>query len=70
MTTLGEDMPRQQARVRGLLGVANQLKNTPGVNMNFCIAVYESTLKEADEAVISGDLPRMIRAYSALKECE
>lgn len=34
----------------------------------FSAAMIEQTLREADAAAISGDLPRMIAAYLAMKD--
>lgn len=66
MTTLGDDMPKQQARVRELLGVYKSI----GVSGQFGAMMIENDLREADEAVISGDVVRILRAYQALKECQ
>ena len=62
-TTLGDEYPRQQERCRELL----QQYRDIGPNGAFGCAVIEATLKEADEAAISGDLPRMIRAFTDMQ---
>jgi hypothetical protein len=64
--TLGESFPEEQARVRELLGVYREL----GPVGTFGAIILEATLREADEAAISGDVVRMLRAYEALKGCQ
>lgn len=64
--TLGEDYPNQQKRCRELLILYEQI----GSDGIFGAAVIRQTLKEADEAAISEDLPRMIRAYEDMKARE
>ena len=66
MTTLGEALPEEQARVRELLGVYKGL----GRNGAFGAAMLEQALKRADSATISGDLEAMIRSYQELKDCQ
>ena len=66
MNTLGDDLPREMARCRRLLEVYKEL----GPVGAFGHAMIEADLRAADEAVISGDLVAMIKAYEALKACE
>lgn len=66
MKTLGETFPEEQARVRELLVVYHSL----GSAGKFGAILLEATLREADEAAISGDVVRMLRAYEALKGCQ
>ena len=66
MSTLGDDYPVQQARVRELIATYRTL----GPSCAFAIAMCEATLRQADEAAMSGDLARMIQAYQEMKECE
>lgn len=70
MSSLGEEYPKEQARVRAIRDQYVECRGMPQVNVEFAIALMDAALKEADEAAVSGDLPRMIRAYSALKEFE
>ena len=65
MSTLGEDYPKEQERLRELIQVYAQIPSGAFGKM-----MIEHALKKADEAAISGDLPRMIAAYKAMKECE
>lgn len=66
MSTLADDYPKEQERVRDLLHEYVNL----GPSGRFGAVMISAKLREADQAAISGDLPRMIRAYQALKECE
>lgn len=66
METLGDALPKEQARVRALIKIYQSI----GPAGAFAIAGMEADLREADEAVISGDLPRMIRVYESLKGWE
>ena len=58
------------ARVRALLEFTIGMRGTPGVNMEFAIAVYRQALARAEAAAISGDVVETIAAYQQLKECE
>lgn len=64
MSTLGEQFPKEQARCREVLEMYREI----GPAGTFGAAMIEATLREADEAAMSGDLVRMIRAYEAMKE--
>lgn len=68
--TVGEDFPRQQARVRELLDNYRSLDGQPGVNVKFAMAAIEQVMRRADEAVISGDVVAILRSYEELKGCE
>ncbi len=63
METLGDAYPKEQARVRELLGLYKEL----GPSGVFGATMIEADLKEADAAAVSGDLARMIRAFNELK---
>lgn len=67
MTSLGEDFPKQQARVRELLTVYLGL---PGGAGAFGAAMLEQTLQRADAAAMSGDVIAMLRSYEEMKNCE
>jgi hypothetical protein len=66
MKTLGEEYPREQARCRELLVLYEGL----GPGGVFGAAILRATLKEADEAAMSGDLPRMSAAFQDMKARE
>lgn len=61
--TLGDAFPKQQARCREMLKAANEI-GAPGA---FLAMQLEATLKEADQAAIAGDLPRMIIVFEEMK---
>ncbi len=66
MASLGEEFPKEQARVRGLLGQYKEI-GAPGM---LGAAMIERTLQDADKAASSGDVIEMLRAWEALKACE
>lgn len=68
--SLGTALPAEQARCRALLQQYAGIAKLPQVHVGFAVAMIESALREADEAVMSGDVVRMLRAYDALKGCE
>lgn len=65
MTTVGDEFPKEQARVRELLGVYKQL----GPAGAFGAMMLEQTLARADHAAISGDVVAVLRSYQELKGC-
>lgn len=66
MTTLGDDFPKEQARVREILGYYKEL----GPVGMFGAAMIEDVLRRADQAAIAGDVVAMIRVYQQMKEIE
>ena len=64
MTTVGDDFPRQQERVRTCLEHGLEI----GPAGRFYVAVCREILKRADEAVISGDIVLVLRFYNEMKE--
>ncbi len=65
MESLGEALPKEQARVRDLvLQYRDPMLNGAG---NIAAAMMEQSLKVADQAVMSGDCVAMIQAYEDLK---
>jgi hypothetical protein len=66
MSTLGEDFPREQERVRELLAEYLALGPVGAFGAHF----IKQALKQADEAAISGDVARIIAAYQELKDCQ
>ena len=65
MESLGEALPKEQARVRELiLQYGDPILNGAG---NIAAAMMEQSLKVADQAVMSGDCVAMIQAYEDLK---
>ena len=64
--TLGNEYPNEQARLRELL----QDYAAIGIAGAFGKAAVERALREADQAAMSGDPVRMLRAYKAMRECQ
>lgn len=63
-SSIGEDFPKEQARVRELLGVYKSI----GPAGAFGAAMIERTLQRAEQAAISGDIVAVLRSYKELKE--
>lgn len=66
MTSVGEAYPKEQARVRELLGVYKSLGPVGG----FGAMMIEQVLQRADQAAVSGDVIAMLRSYEELKGCQ
>jgi hypothetical protein len=64
-SSVGEDFPKQQARVRELLEGYREIP-TGG----FGAAILEEILRRADRAAISGDVVAILRSYDELKGCQ
>lgn len=62
ITTVGDDFPKQQARVRVIQQHAREC--SPGGA--FLVMMCEQALREAEEAAISGDPVAVLRAYANL----
>jgi hypothetical protein len=62
--TLGSALPKEQSRVRGLMGVYRGLPGNVGW---FGASMMEQALQRADQAVASGDVVAMLVAYEELK---
>ena len=65
MTTLGEDLPKQMARVRDELIPQYQSIGPAGA---FAIAMMLRSLDRAAVALAEGDLPVMLAVYKELKD--
>ena len=64
--SVGEDYPKEQARCREVLSQYKEL-GPPGVLGGMMI---EATLREADAAMASGDIVRILQAYKAMQGVE
>jgi hypothetical protein len=64
VSSLAEALPREQARCRELLVEYRRL----GPVGAFGAALIEQTLRDADAAVMSGDVIAMIGVYERLKD--
>lgn len=65
--TLGDDLPRQMARVRDELIPAYQSIGPAGT---FGLAMLRSSLDRAARAMASGDIVQMLRSYQELKDAQ
>jgi hypothetical protein len=63
-TTVGENLPRQLARVREIQRHATEI----GPAGAFLVAICEAALREAEAAIASGDVLRVVRAYGKLRD--
>jgi hypothetical protein len=64
--SLGEALPKEQARVRKIiLQYHDPMLNGAGA---FAACLMEQDLQKTDEAVMSGDVVEMLRMYQKLKE--
>ena len=67
-TSLGEELPKEQARVRELIAeYRDPILKGAG---NIAAMMMEQALQRADKAIISGDLLAMIQSYEELKDFE
>ncbi|MEY2855659.1 MAG: hypothetical protein RL030_2791 [Pseudomonadota bacterium] len=66
MSSLGEQFPIEQARVREVL----RQYEACGPGGELGAMFIRQTLKRADQAAISGDVIEMIRAFQEMKETQ
>ncbi len=66
MSSVGEEFPKEQTRVRELLGNYREI-GAPGI---FGALMIEQVLQRADQAALSGDVVGIIRSYEELKGCK
>ena len=66
MNTVGDELPREQARCRELLKQYAEI----GPVGKFGFVMIESALRRADVAVMSGDVVAMIRSLQELRGCQ
>lgn len=65
--SVGEDYPKQQARLRKLRVEAAKL---PVHSVFFYLMELDSLLHRAEAAAISGDIVEVLRAYNEMREFE
>ena len=68
--SLGTALPKELIRARGLVEQYVELRDTPGVNVEFAISLINGYISVAEKAMIEGDLTTMIHVYESLKGCE
>lgn len=64
MKSLGTELPKEQIRCRRLLVDYRSI----GPAGEFGAMMIEAALRKADQAIISGDIVRMMRSYQELRE--
>jgi hypothetical protein len=65
MSSLGEELPKEQARVRELITeYRDPILKGAG---NIAAMMMEQALQRADKAIISGDIVEMISSYKELQ---
>jgi hypothetical protein len=62
--SLGDALPLELARARMIQGYAKEI----GPAGAFMVAMIEQDIRDAEKAMIEGDLVGMLRAYQALRE--
>ena len=66
LKTLGEELPKELARVRELLSAYKEI----GTAGRFGALMIEGLLRKADKAMADGDVVNMIRVYEELKNTQ
>ena len=66
MQTLATELPKEMARVRVILGYYKEI----GPAGMFGAAFIEQDLRDADQAVMSGDIVAMLKSYETLKQIQ
>ena len=66
MNSVGDEFPKEQSRVRECIERYRKL----GPAGSFAALMLTDVLREADEAAISGDPVRILRAFKAMQGCE
>lgn len=66
MSSLAVEFPKEQARVRKLLGQYREI----GPAGTFGALMLEQALQRADQAASSGDVIAMLRSFEELKGCQ
>ena len=66
MSSVGEDFPQQQERVRHLIDEYRALEG--GVGQAGAV-IMDAVLKRAADAQSSGDVVRILRSYQELVDC-
>ena len=67
MSTLGEQLPKEMARVRDEVMPAYAEIGRPGM---LALSMMRTDLDRAAEAMVSGDTVEMLRVYESLKSYE
>ena len=68
MDNLGDALPREINRVRLVRETYKELRGMPGVIVEPQIILMQQAIQGGIDALASGDVVEMLRAYAALKE--
>lgn len=68
--TLGDALPREITRVRGVQDTYKILRQFPNCICEPQITMMETAIQDGVRALAEGDVVAMLRAYEALKEWE
>jgi len=66
VSSVGEDFPKQQARVRDVLEQFKKIGPAGAIGA----ALIEHSLRQADDALASGDVLKILVAYDGLRKIE
>ena len=64
--SVGEDFPRQQARLRELMEQYASI----GPGGTFGLIILKAMANRAEEAIASGDIVAILKSYAEMKECK
>ena len=64
MSTLGDEYPKQQARLRNIMRALAEI----GPSGHFLIAIIEDIMRRADKAVIDQDVVGMVAVFKEMQE--
>lgn len=67
MSSVGEQFPAEQQRLRDLLSTYESLAGLAGTDCRFAIAAIRDTLAEAERAQASGDVVRIVQAFARMQ---
>lgn len=63
MSSVGEEMPKEMERVRGLITLYESVENG-----HFAATIMKMALNKATVALAQGDIIQILRSYKELKE--
>lgn len=66
MSSVGEEYPKEQARVREILGQFKQIGPAGAIGA----ALIEDVLRRADRAAMSGDVLAVLRSFEEMRKVE
>lgn len=67
MTSLAEEFPKEQERVRKIRDEYVAMRGQPHINVEFAIAMIDASLRFAEQAASEADVVKMLMAFEDLK---